>query len=85
MAKITIDTTAEIFGAAVTIAHLARHTPILSRDSDCLNIYEVEEAMSREWKHEIESWEYEYLLGYRATFKDGSKISVGAWAEGEDQ
>jgi hypothetical protein len=81
MAKITIDRANEIFGSKTTIADLAQFTEILSRDSDRLNIYEVEEAMTREWKHEIASWEYEYLTGYTATFKDGSRISIGAWAD----
>ena len=85
MAKVTVDNTKQIFDSKVTIADLARNTPILSRDSDCLNIYEVEEAMSQEWQFEIESWEYEYLTGYSAKFKDGSIIHVGAWAEGNER
>lgn len=85
MARISIDTTGEIYGSTVTIADLAQYTPILSRDSDCLTIYEVEEAMSREWPWEIETWEYEYLTGYSAKFKDGSIIHVGAWAEGDER
>lgn len=77
MARISIDTTGEIYGATVTIADLAQYTPILSRDSDCLTIYEVEEAMSREWQWEIETWNYEYLTGYSAKFKDGSVTTLG--------
>lgn len=77
MARISIDTTGEIYGATVTIADLAQYTPILSRDSDCLTIYEVEEAMSREWPWEIETWNYEYLTGYSAKFKDGSVTTLG--------
>jgi hypothetical protein len=85
MARISIDTTGQIYRSTVTVADLAQYTPILSRDSDCLTIYEVEEAMSREWKWEIETWEYEYLTGYSATFKDGSIIHIGAWAEGDER
>ena len=40
--------------------------------------------MSREWPWEIETWNYEYLTGYSAKFKDGSIIHIGAWAEGEE-
>jgi hypothetical protein len=84
MARVTVDNSRQIFGDKVTIADLAANTEILSRSSDDLDIYTVQRAMAREWKFEIADWEYEYLTGYSATFKDGSIIHVGAWAEGEE-
>ena len=79
MAKVTVDTTNNIFPGTVTIAELARWTPILEHSSHDLDIYEVEEAMTAAWKWEIAEWSYEYATGYSATFKDGSQIHVGAW------
>lgn len=68
MARIVIDTTGEIYGSTATIADLAQYTPILSLDSDCLNIYEVEEATSAEWKWEIDTWNLAILALAAATF-----------------
>lgn len=84
MARVVVDNSRQIFGSKVTIADLAANTEILSRSSDDLDIYTVQRAMAHEWKFEIADWEYEYLTGYRATFKDGSVIHIGAWAEGEE-
>lgn len=81
MARVTIDNSKQIFDSKVTIADLAANTEILERDSDDLNIYAVQKAFDKEWKFEIADWDYEYLVGYSATFKDGSKIHVGAWAD----
>lgn len=85
MARVTVDNSKQLFGSTTTIADLAANTEILSRDSDDLDIYTVQKAMHREWRFEIEAWEYEYLTGYSATFKDGSVIHVSAWADGDEQ
>lgn len=84
MARVTVDNSKQLFGSKTTIADLAANTEILSRDSDDLDIYTVQRAMDREWRFEIQAWEYEYLTGYSATFKDGSVIHVGAWADGDE-
>ena len=80
MAKVTVETAGNLYPGTVTIAELARHTPILERSSHDLDIYQVEEAMTEAWKWEIAEWSYEYATGYSATFKDGSEIHIGAWA-----
>ncbi len=85
MAKIAVDNTGSAWPSAVTIADLARFTPILSRHSNDLNIYEVQWEMAKAWPFEIAVWSYEYCTGYSATFKDGSVIHIGAWADGEEE
>lgn len=84
MAKVTVDNSGERFGDKTTIADLAANSPFLALDSHDLNIYLVEMLMGFEWKHEIESYEYEICTGYSATFKDGSKLYIGAWKDGDD-
>lgn len=81
MAKITVDNSANMFPGTVSIADLARNTPFLKASSDDLNIYQVQHEMEKEWPFEIESFEFEYCTGYSATFKDGSRIHIGAWSE----
>jgi hypothetical protein len=70
MARFTVDNAGNIFP----------NGEILKRASNHLNIYEVQEAFEADWKWEIAEWGYEYATAYWATFKDGSKISVAAWA-----
>lgn len=85
MAKVTVDNSGERFGDKTTIADLAANTPfLLALESDDLNIYLVQMLMQFEWRHEIESFEYEILHGYSAKFKDGSAIYIGAWKDGDD-
>ena len=79
MAKITIDNTGNKWPGTVSIADLAKNTEFLKRHSDDFDIYEVQEAMDKEWRFEIADYEYEYGTGYSATFTDGSVIHVGAW------
>jgi len=76
--KYGIDMTGEKFGAAVSIAHLALNS-FSGIDSDDLIIYQAEKIVDRDWAWELEDFEYEYGLSYRATFKDGSKLTVCAW------
>jgi hypothetical protein len=87
MARVTVNNDGNIFFKQgefnVTIADLAALLPILKRHSNTLNIYEVQAAFEADWKHEIAEWEYEYATGYTARFKDGSAISVGAWADAD--
>lgn len=80
MIKTHIDTTNERFGSAVTIAHLATFS-FTDEDSDKLHIYRAEQIFRRDWPHEIEAVEMEYASGVSATFKDGSRLSVSAWAD----
>lgn len=80
MAQITIDMSGERFGAQVSIAHLAQHS-FHSVTSDDVNIYQVDQILTREWKWDIETVEMEYLTGVTAIFKDGSKLNVAAWAD----
>jgi hypothetical protein len=78
--RVEIDTSEEKFGSEVTIAHLAQHS-FNGRDSDLLHIYEVVRILERDWRDEIEGTEMEYLTGVTATFKDGSQLSIAAWAD----
>lgn len=73
-----IEKSGNLWPGTVTIAELAANTPILRRDSDCLTIYEVQEAFDADWRFEIAEWEYEYGIGYYAKFKDGSALFVSA-------
>lgn len=86
MARVTVDNSGNIWPESkTTIADLAANTPILREPSDELDIYQIEAAMKKEWWFEIANWEYEYCTGYSATFKDGSAIHIGAWADGEEK
>jgi hypothetical protein len=76
--KYGIDMSGEKFGAAVSIAHLALNS-FEGIDSDDLIIYHAAKIVDRDWSWELEDFEYEYGLSYRATFKDGSKLTVCAW------
>jgi hypothetical protein len=80
MAKLSVDTSEEIFGDKVSIAHLAQFT-FTGVESDDLTIYRADELLQRDWRWEIASVEMEYALGVTAVFKDGSKLSVSAWAD----
>ena len=81
-AKVTVDTTGELFGSSTTIAHLAAFT-FTGHDSDSLTVYEAGALLERDWRWEIEpgSIELENGTGTRVRFKDGSALSVGAWAD----
>lgn len=78
--RISIDNSSERFGAKTTIADIAQHS-FASHSSDALSIYRADAIVQRDWRDEIEAVEMEYLLGINVTFKDGSKLSVAAWAD----
>jgi hypothetical protein len=80
MLKIAIDNAANIFPGAVTIADLARFS-FNGEDSDALHIYRAQDIIDRDWLFELANLELEYATGISATFKDGSKLHVGAWAD----
>lgn len=84
MAKITVDNSNNIYPGSVSIADLAQFLPILNNDSNWLDIYLVESAMSEAWPHEIERFEYEFATGYSAYFKDGTAIHIGAWNDRDE-
>lgn len=84
MAKITVDNSAEMFGAATSIADLARFS-FESFDSDAVSIYFLDGILDTDWKWETARMEYEYATGLSAWFKDGSAIHVGAWRTSEDE
>jgi len=84
MAKITVDNSGNLWPGTVSIADLAQNTPILANDSDWLDIYLVEAAMSDAWPFEIERFEYEFATGYSAYFRDGTSIHIGAWNERDE-
>lgn len=79
MAKITVDNSAEKFGSKTSIADLARNA--FPESSDGLHIYAVANRLEADWKFELDTLEMEYATGVQARFKDGSSISVGAWAD----
>jgi hypothetical protein len=76
--QLTIDTTAEKFGAAVTIAHLAANS-FEGCTSERLHIYRCDAIIERDWAPETDTTEMEYGAYFAATFKDGSRLSVAAW------
>lgn len=78
--KTTVNTSAEKFGAAVTIAHLAQFS-FEGWSSDALTCYQAADILERDWNFEIEELEMEYLTGVQVSFKDGSRLSVGTWAD----
>lgn len=81
MAHTTVDTRHEKFGSKITIAHLASNG-FTDLDSNQLHIYQVADMLTRDWRDEIaEPVEMEYLTGVTAMFADGSKLSIGAWAD----
>lgn len=79
MLQSRVDTTGEIFGDKVTIAHLAEFS-FNGADSDALTIYQADAILQRDWRDELTGVDMEYLVGVRASFKDGSALSVSAWA-----
>lgn len=79
MARIMVDNSKEKFDSKTSIADLAKNG--FPEGSDKLHIYEVANRLEKDWKFELENYEMEYLLGVQARFKDGSEISISAWAD----
>lgn len=79
MTKIKVDNSAEIFGDKISIADLAQNS-FKGWNSDERHIYHADSILQRDWRDELVSVDMEYLLGVRAAFKDGSVLSVSAWA-----
>lgn len=77
MTHVTVDTSAERFGAATTIAHLAANS-FPEWDHATRTIYDADAVLDRDWKWERESTEMEYATGLSETFKDGSKLHIAA-------
>lgn len=77
-AKIHVDTSKEIFGADVSIAHLAQHS-FAEFDSQTGTIYGAAEIARGDWPHEIAELEMEHGTGIVVSFKDGSSLHVAAW------
>lgn len=82
MARITVDNSGNTMGGTVTIADLARFT-FDGLDSDNLTVYEAGDLLDRDWWWEMApgTIELENGVGVRVSFKDGSALSVGAWAD----
>lgn len=81
MVRHTIDNSGQIFGDAVTLADLAANS-FRDWDSDALHIYRAAEIIEKDWTPELSApVEMEHALGISATFKDGSKLHVSAWAD----
>jgi hypothetical protein len=80
MLQLTVDNSAEIFGANVSIADLAQFS-FNGEDSDKLHIYRADQILARDWRDELVDVDMEYLLSVRAKFKDGSALNVSAWAD----
>jgi len=81
-ARIVVDRTAELFGAAVTIADLALNS-FVGLDSDRTHIYEVWDTLERDWRDELDrsGSSLEYATGVSARFNDGSVLHIGAWSD----
>lgn len=77
----TIDNSSEIFGDKVSIADIAVHS-FRDCDSDAMHIYQAAAILEKDWLNELAvPVEMEYGLAVSATFKDGSKLHVSAWAD----
>jgi hypothetical protein len=82
MARIQIDNSEQLFGSDVTLANLAALS-FQEVSSDEISIYAAAAIVKRDWPFEVADIEMEYATGICVTFKDGSRLGVGAWAEGE--
>lgn len=80
MLKFSIDNAGNTMGGNTTIADLAQFS-FNDQDSDHLTIYEASDLLHNDWAPELAEFEMEYLLGIRATFKDGTKLNVSAWSD----
>lgn len=82
MLKLHIDNSAEIFGARVSIADLAQFS-FNGLHSDALTVYEAGAILDRDWRWEMvpNTMSLENGLGTSVRFKDGSALSVSAWAD----
>ncbi|WP_404480024.1 hypothetical protein [Novosphingobium sp. BL-52-GroH] len=78
--QLSVDNRAEIFGDATSIADLAQFS-FTGEDSQKLDIYRVDEILQADWSGEIRDMEMEYATGVTTTFKDGSRLTVAAWAD----
>lgn len=79
MTHVHVNNSNEIFGAAVSIADLARNS-FPEWDADAMNVYQADARLQRDWRDEIDTMEMEYLTGVSVEFKDGSLLRVSAWA-----
>lgn len=84
MARIIIDNT-KIEFPGTSIADLAQFTPGLDASSKDISVYDVEDALLAAWAFEIApgSMEAEYPNWCQVSFKDGSRIRVGAFKAAE--
>ena len=80
MLKITVDNSNEKFGDKVSIADLAQYS-FNGEDSHAMHIYRADAILERDWRFQLLEVDMEYVTGVAATFKDGSKLHVGAWAD----
>lgn len=82
MARTHVDVTTEIFGSATSIAHLAQFA-FDGEDSREMTVEYAIRLIHRDWPFEIDhsKTEIECGVGIRVTFKDGSVLHVGAWAD----
>lgn len=80
MLKITVDNAGDIFASKTTIADLAQFS-FTGCDSDEMNVYQADAILTRDWRDELADVELENGMATRAKFKDGSAITVCAWAD----
>lgn len=82
MLRTHVDNTNEVFGARCSLASVAVNS-FTSRDKDSehMNIYGARDIIKADWPFEVSSIDMEYATGITVTFKDGSVLSVGCWAE----
>lgn len=82
MARTRVDVSAEIFGSATSIAHLAQFT-FYGEDSRDMTVDYAMSLIEEDWSFEIDhsKTELECGIGVRVAFKDGSILHVGAWAD----
>lgn len=80
MLKITVDNAGDVFASKTTIADLAQFS-FTGCDSDEMNVYQADAILTRDWRDELADVELENGMATRATFKDGSRLYVSAWAD----
>ncbi|MFY9350648.1 MAG: hypothetical protein WBL20_17140 [Sphingobium sp.] len=80
MLQISTDNSGNTMGGRTTLADLAQFS-FNDRDSQTMNIYQADDILRRDWRDELVDVEMEYALGVSATFKDGTKLHVAAWAD----
>ena len=79
---LSVDRSAELFGATATIADLAVYS-FPDHEGDAVTIYDVWAVLERDWSFELDrdASDAEYAIGVTAKFRDGSVLKIAARAD----